>query len=224
MRLRGRKGPCSSISHYASSFAHIEVGSGKGKEEVRRLGIHCNCLLPSGLIYQGTLAQYLLLHLIVILKKYSSRTHFSFSCINSQSGKSTRIVYCVSVLSRRGAFPIKSNSYLQQLQPNRKTCLKLLTPSSCFNFTPKHTISYKPSSSSCKIITIAKMRFSTISMLALPLLAAATESESPIDQAKAQAQYWFDKISSYIPKPSAQHPIQGEFRISLMQSAISGIR
>ncbi|KAM3065274.1 hypothetical protein ACMFMG_004340 [Clarireedia jacksonii] len=52
------------------------------------------------------------------------------------------------------------------------------------------------------------MRFSTVSMMALPLLAAASHSESPIDQAKAQAQYWFDKVSSYIPKASTQHPVQ----------------
>jgi len=46
------------------------------------------------------------------------------------------------------------------------------------------------------------MRFSTISTLALPLLAAATQQESPLDQVKAQAQYYFDKISSYIPSPN----------------------
>jgi hypothetical protein len=49
------------------------------------------------------------------------------------------------------------------------------------------------------------MRFSTATLLALPLLAAATQQESPLDQAKAQAQYWFDKISSYIPNPSKAH-------------------
>lgn len=51
------------------------------------------------------------------------------------------------------------------------------------------------------------MRFATTSLLALPLLAAAAQQESPLDQAKAQAQYWFDKISSYIPSPNLQHPI-----------------
>jgi len=49
------------------------------------------------------------------------------------------------------------------------------------------------------------MRFSTATLLALPLLAAATQEASPLDQAKAQAQYWFDKISSYIPNPSKAH-------------------
>lgn len=51
------------------------------------------------------------------------------------------------------------------------------------------------------------MRFSTATLLALPLLAAATQQESPLDQAKAQAQYWFDKISSYIPNPSKPHTL-----------------
>jgi len=49
------------------------------------------------------------------------------------------------------------------------------------------------------------MRISTISALALPLLAAATQQESPLDQVKAQAQYYFDKISSYIPNPNKLH-------------------
>jgi len=49
------------------------------------------------------------------------------------------------------------------------------------------------------------MRISTISALALPLLAAATQQESPLDQVKAQAQYYFDKISSYIPSPNKPH-------------------
>lgn len=49
------------------------------------------------------------------------------------------------------------------------------------------------------------MRFSTISALALPLLATATQQESPFEQAKAQAQYYFDKISSYIPNPNKAH-------------------
>jgi hypothetical protein len=49
------------------------------------------------------------------------------------------------------------------------------------------------------------MRFSTATLLALPLLAAASQQETPLEQAKAQAQYWFDKISSYIPNPSKAH-------------------
>jgi len=49
------------------------------------------------------------------------------------------------------------------------------------------------------------MRFSTLSVLALPLLAAATEPESPIDQLKAQAQHYFNIITSYIPNPSKAH-------------------
>jgi hypothetical protein len=52
------------------------------------------------------------------------------------------------------------------------------------------------------------MRFSTATLLALPLLAAAAQEASPLDQAKAQAQYWFDKISSYIPNPSKAHTPQ----------------
>jgi len=49
------------------------------------------------------------------------------------------------------------------------------------------------------------MRFQTASLLALLLLAAAAQQESPIDQAVAKAQYWFDKISSYIPSPNKPH-------------------
>lgn len=49
------------------------------------------------------------------------------------------------------------------------------------------------------------MRFSTASILALPLLAAAAQQDTPLEQAKAQAQYWFDKISSYIPNPNKAH-------------------
>ncbi|TAQ83664.1 hypothetical protein B7494_g8010 [Chlorociboria aeruginascens] len=52
------------------------------------------------------------------------------------------------------------------------------------------------------------MRFSTVSLLALPLLATASQQESPLEQAKAQAQYWFDKISSYIPNPNKEHPVE----------------
>jgi len=52
------------------------------------------------------------------------------------------------------------------------------------------------------------MRFSTISTLALPLLAAATQQESPLDQLKTQAQFYFDKISAFlpsIPNPNKAH-------------------
>ncbi|KAG9232186.1 hypothetical protein BJ875DRAFT_92671 [Amylocarpus encephaloides] len=49
------------------------------------------------------------------------------------------------------------------------------------------------------------MRFSTASLLALPLFAAAVQNESPLEQAKAQAQFWLDKISSYIPNPNKPH-------------------
>lgn len=51
------------------------------------------------------------------------------------------------------------------------------------------------------------MRFSTASLLVLPLLAAATQQETPLEQAKAQAQYWFDKISSWVPNPSKSHTV-----------------
>jgi len=49
------------------------------------------------------------------------------------------------------------------------------------------------------------MRFSSVSILALPLLAAAAHQQSPLDQAKEQAQYWFNKIQSYIPNPNQAH-------------------
>jgi len=49
------------------------------------------------------------------------------------------------------------------------------------------------------------MRLSTISTLALPLLVAATEQESPLDQFKAQAQHYLGKFSSYIPNPNKPH-------------------
>ncbi|CAG8979157.1 hypothetical protein HYALB_00000291 [Hymenoscyphus albidus] len=49
------------------------------------------------------------------------------------------------------------------------------------------------------------MKFSSGAILALPLLAAASHQESPLEQAKAQAQFWFDKISAYIPTPSKPH-------------------
>jgi len=49
------------------------------------------------------------------------------------------------------------------------------------------------------------MRLSSVSILALPLLAAATQQESPLDQVKAQAQYYFNKFSSFIPNPNKAH-------------------
>lgn len=71
------------------------------------------------------------------------------------------------------------------------------------SFCPGHR-SYRDSP--CIInTTIATMRFSTISILALPLLGAATQQQSPLDQVKAQALYYFDKISDYIPNPSKSH-------------------
>merc|ERR1712225_185320 len=45
----------------------------------------------------------------------------------------------------------------------------------------------------------AIMRFSTLSLLALPVLAAA--QESPLDQAKV----YFDKFMSFIPNPNKAH-------------------
>lgn len=47
------------------------------------------------------------------------------------------------------------------------------------------------------------MRVSALSILALPLLAAA--QQDPLEQIKEQAQYWFDQISSYIPNPAKAH-------------------
>lgn len=49
------------------------------------------------------------------------------------------------------------------------------------------------------------MRLSSATLLALPLLAAAAHQESPLDQATAQAKYWFEKIQSYIPSPNKAH-------------------
>ncbi|KAL2071478.1 hypothetical protein VTL71DRAFT_12713 [Oculimacula yallundae] len=46
------------------------------------------------------------------------------------------------------------------------------------------------------------MRFSTISLV-LPVLAAA--QESPLDQAFAQAQFYFNKVSAWIPNPNKAH-------------------
>jgi hypothetical protein len=51
------------------------------------------------------------------------------------------------------------------------------------------------------------MRFSTVTLLALPVLVAAAQQESPLDQLKTQAQYWFDRVSSYIPNPSKSHTV-----------------
>ncbi|KAL3427190.1 hypothetical protein PVAG01_00699 [Phlyctema vagabunda] len=55
------------------------------------------------------------------------------------------------------------------------------------------------------------MRFSTTTILALPLLAAATQQESPLDQAKAQFEYYLQKVQSYLPalpNPNRQHPAE----------------
>lgn len=49
------------------------------------------------------------------------------------------------------------------------------------------------------------MRFSTLSLLALPLLASAAEQQNPLDQIQEQAQYWFNKFQSWIPNPSVAH-------------------
>jgi len=49
------------------------------------------------------------------------------------------------------------------------------------------------------------MRFSSATLLALPVL-AVTAQESPLEQVKVQAQYWLDKVSSYIPNPSKSAP------------------
>src|SRR5450432_2509349 len=52
------------------------------------------------------------------------------------------------------------------------------------------------------------MRFASAIFLALPLLAAAAQEQNPLDYAKEQAQYYFDKISSYIPNPNREHPVE----------------
>jgi len=49
------------------------------------------------------------------------------------------------------------------------------------------------------------MRFSAVSLLALPLLSVVAQQESPIEQVKAQAQYWFEKIQSFLPNPAEAH-------------------
>src|SRR5277367_2580124 len=51
------------------------------------------------------------------------------------------------------------------------------------------------------------MRFASATLLALPLLAAAAQQQSPFDQVKEQAQYYFDKLSSFLPTPNPQHPV-----------------
>lgn len=43
------------------------------------------------------------------------------------------------------------------------------------------------------------MRFSGASILALPLLAAAAQQQNPLDQAMASAQYYLEKVQSYVP-------------------------
>ncbi|EPE35254.1 hypothetical protein GLAREA_10951 [Glarea lozoyensis ATCC 20868] len=50
------------------------------------------------------------------------------------------------------------------------------------------------------------MHFTKPSILALSLLTSASAAqESPLEQAKVQAQFWFDKLSSYIPSPNKPH-------------------
>lgn len=52
------------------------------------------------------------------------------------------------------------------------------------------------------------MRLSAILAVAAASCAAAeTHAQSPLDYAKEQAQHWFDKISSFIPTPSKQMPV-----------------
>jgi hypothetical protein len=52
------------------------------------------------------------------------------------------------------------------------------------------------------------MRFSDAAILALPLLAAAAQQRSPLDHVKERAEYWFNMVSSFMPRPSTQHPIE----------------
>jgi hypothetical protein len=53
------------------------------------------------------------------------------------------------------------------------------------------------------------MRFSTITALALPVLAvSAIEQESPLDQFKIQAQFYLDKVAAWIPSPNKAHTEQ----------------
>ena len=48
------------------------------------------------------------------------------------------------------------------------------------------------------------MRFAATTILALPLLAAATQ-ESPLDQAKAQLKSWGSFLQTFIPSPDTPH-------------------
>lgn len=52
------------------------------------------------------------------------------------------------------------------------------------------------------------MRFSSTTILALPLLAAAAQQQSPLDYAKQQVQYVFEKISSFIPNQDNVNPVE----------------
>jgi hypothetical protein len=54
---------------------------------------------------------------------------------------------------------------------------------------------------------ILKMRFSTFALVALPLLAVAEHVESPLDQFKAQAQVYFDKVQAFLPNPNKHDPV-----------------
>lgn len=50
------------------------------------------------------------------------------------------------------------------------------------------------------------MLFPKASVITLPLLATvASAQESPLEQVKAQAQIWLDKLSGYIPSPNKPH-------------------
>lgn len=54
------------------------------------------------------------------------------------------------------------------------------------------------------------MRFSATTILALPFLAAATQQQSPLDQAKAQFEYYLGKAQSFLsklPSPNKQSPV-----------------
>lgn len=58
------------------------------------------------------------------------------------------------------------------------------------------------------------MRFSATTLLALPLLAGATQQESPLDQAKAKFDYYLKKAQSFIPNPSKDTPIDTSYSAS----------
>jgi len=49
------------------------------------------------------------------------------------------------------------------------------------------------------------MHLSSFTILALPLLAAAAQQQAPLDQAKETAQYYFEKISSFVPHWNTYH-------------------